>query len=80
MDENHAQMLAEGWSWIELMGGPRDGEYSYFKGSPAWVLYFIDPSIDPAYFRPGDVEHCYELTAGASGHAIYQWQGTFRRP
>lgn len=78
-DFNHERMMEDGWSWIELAGGPKDGNYSYFKGSPKWDLYFVDPSVDPSTYKEGDREHHYELDRNIDGHAIYRWRGDFRR-
>ncbi len=76
---NHEQMKAEGWSWIDLIGGPKDGSYSYFIGSPTWDIYFVDPSVDPLKYEEGDREHHYELDRGIDGHAVYRWRGDFQR-
>ncbi len=75
----HRQMRAEGWSFIEYVGGPRDGCCSYFKGSPRWKSSFCDASVDPLKYKPGDLEHGYELREGQDGYAIYQYIGIFRR-
>lgn len=78
-DPQHDKMRAEGYSWVELLGGPKDGMRSYFVGPPEFWLAFVDPGVDPAKYKPGDLEHKYTLSPGPDGRAVYRWGGTFRR-
>jgi hypothetical protein len=76
---DHETMASKGWSWIELLGGPEDGRMTYFKGTPAWALAFVDSSVNPKDYKPGDLEHKYELTCGDDGRAIYRYIGELIR-
>ena len=77
-EPNHLKNLAEGWSWMEIVGGPKDGERSYFKGRPLGELGFIDPSIADDAYKPGDLCHRYRVGLGPDGFAVYKWAGTFK--
>ena len=79
IDEDHERMRRDGWSWIGLMNGPRDGTRKYFKGSPPWTITFVDPSVDAATYKPGDLEHRYSLKCGYNDRAVYVWDGIFTR-
>lgn len=77
---NHDAMIASGFSWIEFFGGPKDGLVCYFKGQPPqWRLAFVDPAIEVEEYKPGDLEHKYELYSNEEGMAIYAYRGEFRR-
>ena len=77
MAMDHTTMIADGSSWIDIVGGPHDGQKKYFRlGPPPWMIHFCDPSVDPARYREGDVAHLYTLTQGREGEAIYLHQGS----
>ena len=75
-DPKHERLMAEGWSWIDCYGGPKDGTHQYFHGSPEWETYFVDPANEGRDYKAGDPVHCYRLACGVEGHAIYLYHGT----
>lgn len=78
IDPDHLRHMEEGWSWIEHVGGPKDGARAYFVGAPNWRLTYVDPSVDSRHYKSGDPVHDYELRADEFGRAVYKWVGLRR--
>lgn len=78
MMEPDQKMVDEGWSFIELWGGPYDGWFKYFKGTVNWEIALPDPGVPEGQYKKGDLAHLYRLSEGEGGIAVYQWIKQFR--
>lgn len=62
IDPDHLRRIDEGWSWIELWGGPYDGRRCYHIGPPPWQHRMLDPGVDVKDYIEGvHPIHVYEL-------------------
>lgn len=70
-DPDHLQSILDGWSWIELVGGPRDGSYMYFVGSPCWNVLIVRECEKTCWL--------YELSECPEGGTIYKFSKEIKR-
>lgn len=68
----HLRKMEEGWSWCEMMGGPKDGTYAYFVGSPRWCIMFSDSETE--YVSGLTPVHIYVLS-NEDNRAVYKYGG-----
>lgn len=82
-DPDHLRQLDQGWSWIELWGGPLDGRRYYHIGPPLWQLKFLDPQMDTKDYIEGATPlHIYVLEpflfVDGSTRAMMRYKGAFK--
>lgn len=70
-DPDHLQSIMDGWSWIELVGGPRDGGFMYFVGSPCWNVLIVRECEKTCWL--------YELAECPEGGTIYKFSKEIKR-